>query len=100
MTKIEDVYAICCRLEAAGDVISVESVKTVAGYVVLNFEVGSSSSFRDIKKHHFVTPAAAEAGAADIDDSIKRQRIRLSLKNADHVSIKSLVLQCCQSSAY
>ena len=30
----------------------------------------------DIKKNHFVMPAAA-----DIDDSIKRKRIRISLEN-------------------
>ena len=47
------------------------------GYVVVNFEVASSSSFRNIPKNHFVT-AAAEA---DIDDSIKRKRIRVSIKN-------------------
>ena len=43
---------------------------------MLNFEVSEFSSFRDIKKNHFV--AAAEA-AADIDDSITRKRIRVSL---------------------
>ena len=42
---------------------------------MVNFEVANSSGFRDIKKNHFVT--AAEA--ADIDDSIKRKRIRVSL---------------------
>ena len=42
-----------------------ESVKTIEGYAVLNFDVASSNSFRDIfKKKHFVT------AAADIDDSI------------------------------
>ena len=44
---------------------------TIEGYAVVNFEVTSFSSFRDIKKNYFVT--AAEA-AADIDDSIKRKR--------------------------
>ena len=43
---------------------------------MLNFEVASCSSFRVIKKNHFVTTEAA----ADIDDSIKRKRIRVSLK--------------------
>ena len=49
----EYVYTICCRLEVAGDIISGENVKTVvgyAGYAVLNFEVTSFSSFRDIYK--------------------------------------------------
>ena len=35
--------------EAAGDVISSENVKTIEGYVVLNFEVTSSGSFKDIQ---------------------------------------------------
>ena len=35
---------------------------------MVNFEMASSSSFRDILKHHFVM-VAAEA-VADIDDSI------------------------------
>ena len=50
MTQNEYVYAICCRLELAGDVISNENVKTIEGYFVLNFEVASSSSFRDVRK--------------------------------------------------
>ena len=76
MTRNEHVYAICCRPEEADDIISGENVKTVKGYVVLNFEFASFSSFRDIKQNHFVT-----AAAADIDDSIKRRCIRVSLKN-------------------
>ena len=35
-------------------------VKTIEGYVVVDFEVVISYSFRDIKKNHFVT-AEAEA---------------------------------------
>ena len=49
---------------------------------MLNFEVASSSSFQDIKKNHFVT--AEEAAAADIDDSIMRNCIRVSLKKLRH----------------
>ena len=45
---------------------------------MVNFEVTSSNSFRDISKNHFVTAVAEE----DIDDSIKRKRFRVSLKNA------------------
>ena len=67
--------ATCCRPEVAGDVISGKNVKTIECYDVLNFEVASFISFRDIKKNHFVT-----AAEADIDDSIKRKRIRVSLK--------------------
>ena len=46
---------------------------------MLNFEIAISNSFRDIPKNHFVTAEAEPA--ADIDDSIKRKRIRVSLKN-------------------
>ena len=48
---------------------------------MVNFEVASSNSFRDIQKNHFVTAAEAAEEEADIDDSIKRKRIRVSLKN-------------------
>ena len=50
MTRNEHVCAICCRLEVDGDVISGENVKTIEGCAVLNFEVASSNSFRDIIK--------------------------------------------------
>ena len=46
---------------------------------MVNFEVASTNSFRDIKKNHFVTAEAA--AAADIDDSIQRKRFRVSLNN-------------------
>ena len=76
MTHHQHVYAICCRPEVAGDVISGGNVKTIEGYTGLNFEVSGFSSFRDIKKNHFVT-----AAEVDIYDSTKRKRIRVSLKN-------------------
>ena len=50
MTQNEHVYAISCRPEIAGDVICGNSVKTIEGYAVLNFEVASFSRFRDIQK--------------------------------------------------
>ena len=37
------------QLEAAGDIISGRNVKTIEGYVMLNFEVTRSSSFQDIQ---------------------------------------------------
>ena len=47
---------------------------------MVNFEIASSNSFRDTPKNHFVTAAeAAAAAAADINDSIKRKRVRVSL---------------------
>ena len=77
MTQDEHVYAICCLPEVDGDVISCENVKTIEGYAVLNFEVDRFSSFRDIQTNHFVT-----AAEADINDSIMRKRIRVSLNEA------------------
>ena len=63
-----------CRSEVYYDVISGRNVN---GYIAVNFEVASSNSFLDLPKNHFVTAEAA----ADIDDSTKRKRIRVSLKN-------------------
>ena len=51
MTQNDHVYAICCRPEVASDVVICrENVKTVEICALLNFEVVSFSSFRDIKK--------------------------------------------------
>ena len=50
MTQNEHVYEIFCRLKTAGDAIYGEKVKSIEGYAVLNFEVASFSSFRDIPK--------------------------------------------------
>ena len=49
MTQNVHVYAIYCRLEVAGDVIFGQNVKTIQGYALLNFEVASFSTLRDIK---------------------------------------------------
>ena len=64
-TQNEYIYAICCRREIAGDIISGGNVSTIEGYAVLYFEAASFSSFRDIPKNHFV------AAKADIDDRFK-----------------------------
>ena len=53
MTQNCLVCAICCRPEVDCDVISGGDVKTIVGHVVVNFEVGSSNSFRDIKIKSF-----------------------------------------------
>ena len=76
LTQNEHVYAICCRPEVADVVLSSENIKTIVGYAVLNIEVASISSIRDIQKNPFATTEAA----ADIDNSIKRKRIRVSFK--------------------
>ena len=53
MTKNENGYAICCRLEVDGDVISSINVKTIKGYVLVFFEVARASGFRDIPTKSF-----------------------------------------------
>ena len=53
MTKNEHVYAICCRPEVHGDVISGKNVTTIESWTVLNFEFASSNSFQDIQKKTF-----------------------------------------------
>ena len=68
MTKNEHVCAIFRPPEVGGVIISGKNVKTIEGYAVVNFEVASSNSFRDINKNHFVA-------AADIGDSIKQKRL-------------------------
>ena len=77
MTQNLQVCTICFGPEVVYDVISGRNVKTIECNLLLNFEVTSSNSFRDITKNHFVTTAAA--AEADIDDSIKRKRTRVSL---------------------
>ena len=51
MTQNEYVYAINCPPEVDDDcVISGRNVKTIEGYIVVNFEAVSSCSFRDFPK--------------------------------------------------
>ena len=47
MTQNEYVYAIYCRPEVAGYVISGKNLKTIEGYALLNFEAAIFSSFRE-----------------------------------------------------
>ena len=53
MTQNEHVYVICWWPVVDDDVISGRNVKTIEGYIALNFEVASSSSFRDFPKRLF-----------------------------------------------
>ena len=53
MTKNEHVYAIFCRAEVYGDVISGDNIKNIERYAALNFEADSFNSFPDIKKKSF-----------------------------------------------
>ena len=55
MTQNEHVYAIFCRLKAAGagDVITSGNVKTIEGYAVLNFKAAINISFRENKNQPF-----------------------------------------------
>ena len=58
-------------------------------YVLLNFEVASFSSFREILENHFVTAEAA----SDIDDSIKQT-------NQKSVKFSHLRYQCQMFTEY
>ena len=53
MRQEEHVYAICCRPKVAYDVISGRNVKTIEGYVLLNAEAASFSSFRENQNQPF-----------------------------------------------
>ena len=53
MTQKIHVCNICFRPKVAYDVISCRNAKTVEGYLVVNFEVAGSNSFRDIPKKLF-----------------------------------------------
>ena len=53
MTKNEHVYATCCQSEVGDDVISAWNVRTIQSYLVVDFVVASSSSFRDSKNEGF-----------------------------------------------
>ena len=50
MAKNEHIYAIFCREEVDGDVVSGENVTTVEGYGVFNFEAASISIVSDKMK--------------------------------------------------
>ena len=73
MTQNLYVCTICFRTEVVYDVVSGRNVKTIESYPVINFEVASSIVSEIFKTNHFVTSAAA-----DIDDSIKPNRFRVS----------------------
>ena len=51
MTKNEHVFVICCLPGVTGDIISGRNVKTVEGYVLVNFGVASSSNFQDTQQN-------------------------------------------------
>ena len=53
MKKNEQVNAICCRPEIAGDDLSCDGIETIEGYAALNFEIASFSSFQDIQTKSF-----------------------------------------------
>ena len=73
MTKHLHVCTICFRPEVVYDVVSGRNVKTTEGYHLLKSLDLIVSGI--LKNNNFVT------AAADIDDTIKRKRIRVSLKN-------------------
>ena len=72
MTKNLHRCTIFCRPEVAYDAISGRDVKTIEGYLLVNLEVASSNSFRDIQKSF-----RDGDGGGGHRDSIKRKRIRV-----------------------
>ena len=76
MTQNEHVYAICCRPEVGGDIISSEKLKTFEGYAVLNFEVASSNRFPDIKNKTF----RDGGGGGTSTIALSENALRVSLK--------------------
>ena len=54
LTQNEHVYAIFCRQEVGGDIISGGYVNTTEGYVHLNCEAASVSSFLENQNQPFV----------------------------------------------
>ena len=44
MTQNEHFYATCCQPEVDGDVMSGGNVKTIEGFVMVNFEAASSGT--------------------------------------------------------
>ena len=67
------------------------------GYVVVHFEVASSSSFQDIPRKSFGDGGGGGTAAVDIDDSIKRKRIRVSLKKCLQISSGGDGVCLCQT---
>ena len=53
MTQNLHVYTICFRPEVVYDVISGQSVKTIEGYLVVNFDFARSDTLRYIQKKSF-----------------------------------------------
>ena len=53
LAQNEHVYAIFCRPEVAGEVISGENVKTVEGYAVLHFAAARIIRLRETQNQPF-----------------------------------------------
>ena len=95
MTLNLHVCTIFFQPEVVYDVIPGWNIKTIEGYHVVNVEAASSKTLRDIPKKSFRDGGVGEATAADIDDSIKRTRFRVSLTNAKPTIIIRLEYNHC-----
>ena len=94
MTQNEHVYAICCGMGVDDDVI----VKTVEGYIVVNFEVATSSSFRDFAKRLFcdVEIGDRNSGMNAICSRTEVADDVISMKDVDIFQYQACVnLRCC-----
>ena len=65
-------YSICCRPKVAGGIVLSCDVKAVEGYVMVNFEVASSSIFRD--NHDILVPEVG-SGADGINAICSRPEV-------------------------
>ena len=98
MTHNLHVCTTCCRPEVVYDVISGKNVKTIVGYLLVNFEDAGSIIFLDIPPKSFrYGGRAAAAAEADIDDSTKRKHFRVSLKNGRNAASDGFAVVCLEN---
>ena len=94
-TDNEYVYAICCRREKGNDVIYDRNVKAILGYIVVNFEVASSSSFRDFPERLFCD-AEAYSGSGGLNAICSRLEVADDvISNRDLPGICRCKRVCC-----
>ena len=59
MTQNEHIYAICCRPEVDDNVIFGRNVKTIEGYIVVNFKLLAPAVSEIFQNDCFVTVKSA-----------------------------------------
>ena len=94
MTQNSHVCAICCRPEGDCDVISGGDVKTIVRYVVVNFVVASSNSFRENREKIF-PGAEVDGGTGGINAICNRPGVADDVISGYNVETFS-GLPCCE----